>query len=113
MRTPASSLLVFALLALAAAGAPAQHSGHGAPPKPAASAANTLADGEVRRVDKAANRITIKHGDVKSIDMPPMTMVFKAKDPAMLDQVKVGDKIKFDAAKVGDDYVVTRLEPAK
>lgn len=113
MRTPVSSLLVFALLALAAAGVAAQHSGHGAAPKPAASAAHALADGEVRRVDKATNRITIKHGEVKSIDMPPMTMVFKAKDPAMLDQVKAGDRIRFDAAKVGEDYVVTRLEPAK
>lgn len=107
------ALIAFAVLALAASGASAQHSNHGAPAKPASAkpaAGGALADGEVRKVDKTTNRITIKHGEIKSIDMPPMTMVFKAKDPAMLDQVKAGDKIRFDAAKEGSDYVVTRIE---
>ena len=71
-----------------------------------------LADGEVRKVDKEAQKITIKHGRIPSIDMPSMTMVFRVKDPAMLDKVKAGDKIKFDAAKLGGAYTVTKLQPA-
>jgi Cu(I)/Ag(I) efflux system protein CusF len=45
--------------------------------------------------------------------MPPMTMVFQVKDPAMLDQVKAGDKIRFSAEKTGGAYTVTTLQPAK
>jgi Cu(I)/Ag(I) efflux system periplasmic protein CusF len=82
--------------------------------QPAAQAQSAdLADGEVRKVDKAARKITIKHGPIKNLDMPAMTMVFKAKEAAMLEQVKAGDKIRFRADKLGDDYTVTRLEPAK
>jgi Cu(I)/Ag(I) efflux system periplasmic protein CusF len=72
-----------------------------------------MSDGEVRKVDKAARKITIKHGPIKNLDMPAMTMVFKAKDAAMVEQVKAGDKIRFRADKLGDDYTVTKLEPAK
>jgi Cu/Ag efflux protein CusF len=72
-----------------------------------------LADGEVRKVDKEAQKLTITHGPIPSMDMPPMTMVYRVKDPAMLGQVQQGDKIKFDAEKVGGQYVVTRIEPAK
>ena len=73
----------------------------------------TLADGEVRKVDKDAKKITIKHGEIKSIDMPPMTMVFQVKDSALLDKVKAGDKVKFQAEKVGGAYTVTKIEPVK
>ncbi len=72
-----------------------------------------LADGEVRRVDKEAKKITIRHGPIQNLNMPPMTMVFQVKDPAMLEQVKAGDKIKFSADKVGGAYIVTSLEPTK
>jgi Cu/Ag efflux protein CusF len=72
-----------------------------------------LADGEVRKVDKEAQKLTITHGPIPSMDMPPMTMVYRVKDPAMLGQVQQDDKIKFDAEKVGGQYVVTRIEPAK
>lgn len=72
-----------------------------------------MADGEVRKVDKDAKKITIKHGPIQNLDMPPMTMVFQVRDPALLDQVKAGDKIKFAADKVGGAYVVTNIEPAK
>ena len=71
-----------------------------------------LSDGEVRKVDKDAKKITIKHGPLAKLDMPPMTMVFQVKDPAMLDQVKAGDKIKFEAEKVGGAFTVTRIERA-
>ena len=105
--------LVFSAIALAAAllAAPAyaqqSQGGHDAH-HPAA-----LSDGEVRKVDKDAKKITIKHGPLATLDMPPMTMVFQVKDPAMLEQVKAGDKIKFQAEKVGGAYTVTKIEPAK
>ena len=72
-----------------------------------------LSDGEIRRVDKEAKKITIRHGPIVSLDMPPMTMVFRVKDPAMLDQVKAGDKVKFRAEKVGGAFTVTKIEPAQ
>ena len=72
-----------------------------------------MTEGEVRRIDTGAGKVTIKHGEIKNLDMPPMTMVFRAQDPAMLDAVKVGDKVKFDADKVGGQYTVTKLAPAK
>jgi Cu(I)/Ag(I) efflux system protein CusF len=72
-----------------------------------------LSDGEVRKVDKEAKKITIKHGPLANLDMPPMTMVFQVKEPAMLDQVKAGDKVKFQAEKVGGAYTVTKIHPVK
>ena len=70
------------------------------------------ADGEVRRVDKDAQKITIRHGPLPSLDMPAMTMVYHVKDPAMLDQVKAGDKIQFDAEKVDGAFTVTKIRLA-
>jgi Cu/Ag efflux protein CusF len=72
-----------------------------------------LSDGEIRKVDKAAKKITIKHGPLANLDMPPMTMVFQVKDPAMLEQVRTGDKVKFQAEKLGGAFTVTKIEPAK
>ena len=112
MRT--SLACIAAVAALVAPLALAQSSRPDASPGAAPAAKpGALADGEVRRVDKAAKRITIKHGPIPSIDMAPMTMVFQVKDPKMLDQVQAGDRIMFDAAKVGENYVVTKIEPAK
>src|SRR5687768_9885787 len=71
-----------------------------------------MAEGEVRKVDKDAMKITIKHGPLQSLDMPAMTMVFQVKDPAMLDRVKAGDKVKFEAEKVGGAFVLTKIEAA-
>ncbi|MGH8675100.1 MAG: copper-binding protein [Burkholderiales bacterium] len=73
----------------------------------------TLTDGEVRKVDKEAKKITIKHGPMPNLDMPAMTMVFQVKEPKMLEQVKAGDKVKFSAAKLGGAFTVTRIEQAK
>jgi Cu(I)/Ag(I) efflux system protein CusF len=72
-----------------------------------------LAEAEVRKVDLDAKKITLKHGEIKNLDMPPMTMVFQVKDPAVLAQVKQGDKVKFTAEKVNGAYTVTSIEPAK
>ena len=80
---------------------------------PAAAWAQAAAptQGEVRKVDKSAGKITLQHGEIRNLDMPPMTMVFTAKDPALLDKVKAGDKVSFGAAKEGGQYVVTAIEP--
>jgi len=81
-------------------------------PAAAASAAD-MADGEVRKVDKEAKKLTIKHGEIKSLDMPPMTMVFQVKDSAMLDRVKAGDKIRFVAEKGASGFVVTDIQAVR
>ena len=78
-----------------------------------AQAGGALSEGEVRKVDKDAKKITIKHGPLANLDMPAMTMVFQVKDPAMLDQVKAGDKVKFQAEKAGGALTVTKIEPAR
>ncbi len=76
--------------------------------------AQALTDGIVRKVDQSANKITIKHGPMKKLDMEEgMTMVYGVRDPAMLKTVKPGDKIKFDADQVNGQYVVTKIEKAK
>jgi Cu/Ag efflux protein CusF len=74
---------------------------------------DAMADGEVRKVDKEAKKLTIKHGPMPALLMPPMTMVFHVKDPALLDQVKPGDKVRFQAEKLGGVFTVTRIEPAR
>jgi Cu/Ag efflux protein CusF len=66
-------------------------------------------EAEVRKVDKAQGKLTLKHGEIKKLDMPAMTMVFKVRDPKMLDGLNVGDKIKIDADKVDGQYTVTAL----
>ena len=75
--------------------------------------AQALTEGEVRKVDKAAKKITLKHGPIPSLDMPAMTMAFLVKDPVMLDGIKAGDKVKFQAESLGGAYTVTRIEAAK
>jgi len=83
------------------------------PAVPAASAVEpVMADGEVRRIDKSTDRITLRHGEIRNLDMPPMTMVFMVKDKSLLDRVKVGDKVRFSAIEVGGKYVVTDIQPA-
>jgi Cu(I)/Ag(I) efflux system protein CusF len=69
-----------------------------------------MTDGEVRKVDKGASKLTLRHGEIKNLDMPAMTMVFQVKDAALLDKVKAGDKVKFRAEKAGSGYVVTAIE---
>ena len=70
-------------------------------------------DGEVRKVDKAGGKVTLKHGPIANLEMAPMTMVFRLKDPAMLGRLKEGDKVKFKAEKVQGAYTVTEIAPAK
>ena len=72
-----------------------------------------LSDGEVRRVDKEAKKLTIRHGPIQNLDMPPMTMVFQVQDLSLLENVKPGDRIRFSADKIGGAYTVTKIEPAR
>ncbi|MEJ7931467.1 copper-binding protein [Ramlibacter sp. AN1015] len=88
------------------------HSAHHPTTTAAPAPATDLAEGEVRKVDKAAGKITLRHGQIKSLDMPPMTMVFVVADAAMLDQVKPGDKVRFRAADQGGKLTVTQIEAA-
>src|SRR6266704_1593171 len=81
----------------------------------AASAQDAMVKGEVKKIDETAGKITLKHGPIKSLDMDEdgMTMVFRVQDPAMLKQVKVGDKVRFEADRVNGQITVTRIEKAK
>jgi Cu(I)/Ag(I) efflux system periplasmic protein CusF len=72
-----------------------------------------MTDGEVRKIDKDSKKITLKHAEIKSLDMPAMTMVFQVKDPAMLDAVKSGDKVKFSVEMVGTAMVITEISAVK
>ena len=73
-----------------------------------------LTEGEVRKVNLATGKITLRHGEIKNLDMPPMTMVFTARDKALLKDLKAGDKVRFAADKdAAGDYVVTAIEPAR
>lgn len=100
-------LLIVTSTAFAQTAAPSQ----GAAAKPAQT--TEMVSGEVRKVDKDARKITLRHGEIKQLDMPPMTMVFHVKEPALLDKVKAGDKVKFKAENVGGTLTVTEIETAK
>jgi Cu/Ag efflux protein CusF len=76
-------------------------------------AQGTFYDGEVKRVSKDTKRVTLAHGPLTGFDMPAMTMAFPVKDPAVLDKLKPGDKVRFALEKAGEDLVVTRIEPAR
>ena len=76
-------------------------------------AASPMVNGEVRKVDKDAGKITLKHDAIPNLEMPGMTMVFRVQEPALLDKVKEGDKVRFAADKVGGALTVTQIEPAK
>ena len=89
------SPLAIGVLALSAAAAWAQAS---------------LTDGEVVKVDKSAAKLTVKHGEIKHLDMPPMTMAFRVSDPRWLDEVAAGQKLRFAVEKVNGQFTITKLE---
>jgi Cu/Ag efflux protein CusF len=104
----AVALVVAAILASAYAQAAPEAQGSGE-----ATAAAPMADGEVRKVDKDAGKVTLKHGPLSNLDMPGMTMVFKAADPNMLDGLKEGDQVRFSADRINGAISVTRIEMAR
>ena len=107
------TILTTVLLAVLAAPAMAQSSSHeNSTHQPsAASSVPAMTVGEIRKVDKEARKITIKHGEIKNLDMPAMTMVFQVKDAAMLDKLKVGDKVRFVAAQAPSGLMITEIHP--
>lgn len=72
-----------------------------------------MADGEIRKINKNTGKITVKHGEIKSVEMPPMTMVFGVADKAMLEGLKEGDKVKFNVKQEGSNYTVTEIKKAQ
>jgi len=76
----------------------------------AAFAQSASADGEIRKIDAKANRVIIKHGEWKGMDMQAMTMAFRVRDAAVLSGLKVADTVRFVVEKDGGDYVVTAIE---
>ena len=97
-----------ALPALAQQAAPADHKAH----HPPASASAEMTEAEVRKVDKSTGKITLKHGEIKNLDMPAMTMVFGVAETKMLDKVKQGDKVRFRASGQDGKFTVTEIEAA-
>jgi Cu/Ag efflux protein CusF len=96
-------MLMFVAVALAIAGAPA-----------VTISQSVMVDGTVKKVDEAAGKITIQHGPLKKFDMKDgMTMVFRVNDPAMLKQVKAGDKIRFEPERVNGQFTVMKIEKKK
>jgi Cu(I)/Ag(I) efflux system protein CusF len=87
-----------------------EHAAHHTAAAASGASASTMADGEVRKVDKAQAKITLKHGEIKALDMPPMTMVFHVKDKSLLDSLKPGDKVRFAAINESGRYTVTAIE---
>jgi Cu(I)/Ag(I) efflux system protein CusF len=75
-------------------------------------ATGEMTEAEVRKVDKDNQKITLKHGAIRNLDMPPMTMVFGVSNARLLDKVKAGDKVRFTATGEGGKYTVTELQPA-
>ena len=96
-----SSLFCGAALAQAS---PHQHAAE-------ASAKPDFTDGEVRKIDKETGKITLRHGEIKHLEMPPMTMVFVARDKSLLDRVKAGDKVRFMTVHESGQMIVTDLQP--
>jgi len=83
--------------------------------QPAASAevAAPLSQGEVRKIDLAGQRITLRHGPIDSVGMPPMTMIFGVRDAALLEGISVDDKVRFQVEQQGSQFVVTELQAAE
>ncbi|HEX7687141.1 MAG TPA: copper-binding protein [Burkholderiaceae bacterium] len=79
----------------------------------AAAFAQAVVAGEVKKVDKPAGRITLKHAEIKLYDMPPLTGAYKVQDPSMLDKVQVGDHVKFTLDRVNSVYTITKIDVMK
>jgi Cu/Ag efflux protein CusF len=124
MKTVAIRLLGLTALAWSVSiGAPAwaqMHGhGHGSHAMPQGQAGNTgqgtmpaMTDAEVRKIDMEAGKITLRHAEIKHLEMPPMTMVFTVQDKALLNRVKVGDKVRFQVVMKQGQMLLTNITPA-
>ena len=113
MPNPALILALITALGTVSAQAASDHAGHAMAAPAAASAEMKMVDGQVKKVDKAAGKVTLSHGPLTNLNMPAMTMVFKVSNAAWLDQMKSGDKIRFMADTVNGALAVIHFEPAK
>jgi Cu/Ag efflux protein CusF len=109
-----NATLQAAILAAAClAAAPALADNHGQHVQHNANATADTTDGEIKKVDKASGKLTIKHGELKNMGMGAMTMVFRVKDAALLDKVKAGDKVRFTVENAGSGMTVTAIDAVK
>lgn len=104
------SLLVFSSGCLTTVYAQDKHHSHA--DAVSAVSASHMAEGEVKKVNRDNKKMTIKHGEIKSLDMPGMTMVFQISDTALLETFKAGDKVKFVIEKLDGAFVVTSMQLA-
>ena len=115
MKSQLNAILAASAIAFSIAGA--AHAQQTATPTQSAGAsaasAAAFTDAEVRKVDKDAKKITLKHGEIKNLEMPGMTMVFAVKDDAFLDKVKAGDKVQFKAIDDGGKLTVVEIQAAQ
>jgi Cu/Ag efflux protein CusF len=107
------------LLGLLAVGghAPAQdtsneHAAHH-PATPASASTSNTTEAKVRKVDTAAGKITLQHGEIKNLGMAAMTMVYRVKNPALLNELKAGDQVQFTADRINGVFTVLSIEPVK
>lgn len=106
-----AGVLSVAAAAVLAAGDHGQHAGGTG--KAAADSTMVMTAGEVRKVDSAQSKVTIKHEAIANLDMPAMTMVFRVQKPEVLKDLKVGDKVRFRAESVDGAITVTHLQTEK
>jgi len=107
-----AAILVVSPVAIAQMTDHSGHAGHAMPVAQASTEANASTEATVKKVDKAGGKVTLAHGPLKNLGMPPMTMVFKVKDAKVLGTLKEGDKIRFVAEQAGNDYLATKIEKA-
>ena len=105
------SICIAALVAQPACANDAHHPGTGS--ASVAQTAAPLTDAEIRKIDKVAKKITLKHAAIANLDMPAMTMVFQVADDAVLDRFKAGDKVRFAADRTAGAFTVTKIELQK
>ena len=118
IKTVSTALSIAAVTALSSvvlADAAKGHDDHGKPAPAKSMQVNDaeMTNAEVRKIDKDAKKITLKHEAIKSLDMPGMTMVFQGRDATLLDKAQAGDKVKVKIIQEGNAYVVTEIHSAK
>ncbi len=112
MKQPFVCVLMLCGILLAGVTGPSWAAGPGPSPMAGEDGDTDWTLGEVRKIARETGKITIRHQAIPNLDMPPMTMVFQAEDPALLEKFQPGDKIRFRAAMAGGKYLVTHIEPA-
>ena len=112
MTKPLQLALSLATALAAVVATPAALAQAAAPAVLLAQAASDLVDAEVRKLDRDRSRVTLKHGEIKSLDMPPMTMVFNVADKALLDKLAEGARVKVRVEQIGGKYTVTQVQAA-